>query len=76
LPNAVRQATEELDIHEIAILPGTSSTLVMLCARRPNTEDALNRAPVAEQLALETLGARANRLLAELRARATIVRFE
>jgi hypothetical protein len=48
----------------------------MLCARVPNTEDALNRVPVADALALETLGARANRLLAELRAGATIVRFE
>jgi hypothetical protein len=48
----------------------------MLCARKPNTTDPLNRVPVADELALQTLGARANRLLAELRARATIVRFE
>jgi hypothetical protein len=48
----------------------------MLCDRRPNTEAALNRAAVGEELALGTLGARASRLLAELRARATIVRLE
>jgi peptidyl-prolyl cis-trans isomerase SurA len=76
IPAAVRQALAGLDRHETAILPGTVSTVVMLCARQPNTEAALNRLAVTEELAQRTLGARANRLLAELRAQATIVRFE
>jgi peptidyl-prolyl cis-trans isomerase SurA len=76
LPPAVREAVALLDPDETMILPGTSSTVLMLCARKPNTTDPLNRVPVADELALQTLGARANRLLAELRARATIVRFE
>jgi hypothetical protein len=66
----------QLDPNETMILPGTSSTVLMLCARKPNTTDPLNRVTVADELAFQTLGARANRLLAELRARATIVRFE
>jgi peptidyl-prolyl cis-trans isomerase SurA len=76
LPGGVREAVAGLDPNEATLLPGTASTILMLCARVPNTEDALNRVPVADALALETLGARANRLLAELRAGATIVRFE
>jgi peptidyl-prolyl cis-trans isomerase SurA len=76
LPGGVREAVAGLDPNEATLLPGTASTILMLCARVPNTEDALNRVAVADALALETLGARANRLLAELRAGATIVRFE
>lgn len=76
LPAGVREAVAQLDPDETMILPGTSSTVLMLCARKPNTTDPLNRATVADELALQTLGARANRLLAELRARATIVRYE
>jgi peptidyl-prolyl cis-trans isomerase SurA len=76
LPPAVRDAVARLDGDETTILPGTSSTVLMLCARKPNTTDPLNRVPVADELALQTLGARANRLLAELRAQATIVRLE
>ena len=76
LPAAVRSAIETLDRFETMLLPGAPSTVLMLCERRPNTEAALNRTAVGEELALGALGARANRLLAELRARATIVRFE
>jgi peptidyl-prolyl cis-trans isomerase SurA len=76
LPPGVREAVARLDPDETMILPGTSSTVLMLCARRPNTTDPLNRTAVTDELALQTLGVRANRLLAELRARATIVRFE
>jgi peptidyl-prolyl cis-trans isomerase SurA len=76
LPGGVREAVAQMDANETTILPGTSSTVLMLCARRPNTTEALNRASVANELSFQTLGARANRLLAELRARATIVRFE
>jgi peptidyl-prolyl cis-trans isomerase SurA len=76
LPAAVRGAVETLDPSETTLLPGAPSTVLMLCDRRPNTEAALNRAAVGEELALGALGARANRLLAELRARATIVRLE
>ncbi len=73
---AVRQVLDGLDRHETALLPGATATVVMLCARQPDTEAALNRLAVAEELAGQALNARANRLLAELRARATIVRFE
>jgi peptidyl-prolyl cis-trans isomerase SurA len=76
LPAAVRETVAALDPDEVARLPGAPSTLLMLCDRRPNTEAALNRAAVAEELALRNLGGRSNRLLAELRTRATIVRFE
>ena len=76
LPAALRETLAGLDVHETARLPGAPATVVMLCARRPNTEAALNRASVGEELALRTLGARANRLLAELRAGATIERLE
>ena len=76
LPAAVRGTVETLNSSEATLLPGAPSTVLMLCARRPNTEAALNRAAVAEELALGTLGARASRLLAELRARATIVRVQ
>jgi peptidyl-prolyl cis-trans isomerase SurA len=76
LPAAVRGAIETLDRFETTLLPGAPNTVLMLCDRRPNTEAALNRAAVGEELALGTLGARASRLLAELRARATIVRLE
>lgn len=76
LPAAVRSAVSSLDADEATGLPGAPSTVLMLCERRPNTEAALNRAAVAEQLALGNLAERANRLLAELRARATIERFE
>jgi peptidyl-prolyl cis-trans isomerase SurA len=76
LPAAVRGAIETLDPGEAMLLPGAPNTVLMLCERRPNTEAALNRDQVVEQLALGTLGARASRLLAELRASATIVRLE
>jgi peptidyl-prolyl cis-trans isomerase SurA len=76
LPPGVREAVAQLDPDEAVILPGTSSTVLMLCARKPNTTDPLNRTTVADELALQTLSTRANRLLAELRARATIVRYE
>jgi peptidyl-prolyl cis-trans isomerase SurA len=76
LPASLRETLARLDPDEAMRLPGAPSTVVMLCARRPNTEAALNRASVGEQLALQSLGARANRLLAELRARATIERIE
>jgi peptidyl-prolyl cis-trans isomerase SurA len=76
LPAGVREAVAGLDPDEVTLLPGTTSTLVMLCARRPNTGEPVNLVPVADALALEALGVRATRLLAELRARATIVRFE
>jgi peptidyl-prolyl cis-trans isomerase SurA len=76
MPAAVRDAVARLDPGETLLLPGAPSTVLMLCARRPNTEAALNRASVAEELALGSLGARANRLMAELRARATIERLE
>jgi hypothetical protein len=72
----VRQALTRLDQHETAILPGTTSTVVMLCARRPDTEAALNRLAVAEELSQGILSDRAARLLAEIRSRATITRFE
>ena len=73
---AVRQVLAGLDQNETALLPGATSTVVMLCARQPANEAALNRVAVAEELFARTLSARASRLLAELRARATIVRLE
>ena len=76
LPAAVRSAVSTLDANEATGLSGAPSTVLMLCERRPNTEAALNRAAIGEQLALGNLANRANRLLAELRARATIERFE
>jgi peptidyl-prolyl cis-trans isomerase SurA len=76
IPGTIRAILATLDRHETALLPDGSGTLVMLCGRQLDTEAALNRAAVAEELGLRRLGARAERLLAELRAGATITRSE
>lgn len=76
LPAPVRTALDTLDPGETTVLPGDPGTLVMFCGEELDTEAALNRAAVAEELAGRRLGARAGRLLAELRARATIIREE
>ncbi len=76
IPVAVRTAIAPLDPGETTTLPGEPGTLVMLCGEELDTEAALNRPAVAEALANRRLGARAARLLAELRASATITREE
>lgn len=75
LPTAFRARLATLDPGESVVLPEGSGTLLMLCARTLDTEAALNRGAVAEELALAGLARRADRLLAELRAAATITRF-
>ena len=76
VPTAVRSAIATLDPGETAALPGAPGTLVMFCGEELDTEAALNRAAVAEEIANRRVGAQAARLLAELRAEATIVRIE
>lgn len=76
LPAGVRAALADLDPGEVTTLPGDPGTLVMFCGEELDTEAALNRSAVAEEIGTRRLGARAARFLADLRARATITREE
>lgn len=76
IPAGVRAVLADLDANEIGRAPGEAGTLVMLCGRVLNTEAALNRPAVFEELVSAELAASAALLLADLRAKAVITRPE
>ncbi len=76
VPANIAAALENLDPGETALLPDSPSSLVMFCRRMLDTEVVLNRDAVAQELVGLRLTTRAARLLAEIRANATITRLE
>lgn len=76
LPGPVAAALATLDRGEIGTLPGDPASLVMLCGITLDTPAAAARELVFQEVANRNLTRAAERFLAELRARAEIVRVE